>query len=344
MEWRDWLSIVAVLLLLLSFFFEYWWVNRRKRVGPIEDLPERDVEWRPEYSVFDEPERFGYRVYTDRCDQILEVANQPARAEAVRDALLDHIKDVAAGAVDQLAQYLRDRGIGSSSAVCILIDQSGSMIRKPGTGPDHHSRRELVVPDDCGAAVAAHIAIVIASALEKCGATIEILGFTTVQWRGGEARQDWINAGRPARPGRLNDLLHIIYKRVDESSVAACMHRLEMLLDPSVLKENIDGEAIAWARNRLLSLSGSDRLLILVSDGAPVDDSTLHENGPRYLERHLMYVIEDMRRRMDLRIVGIGIGYEVRRYIPESLMVGDVKLEFNKQVREIADLIGGTIQ
>jgi cobaltochelatase CobT len=132
----------------------------------------------------------------------------------------------------------------------------------------------------------------------------------------------------------LNDILHLIYKHADKASDHQWMD-----LHPPCLKENIDGEAIAWARSRLLSQQATDRLLIVISDGAPVDDSTLAENGPSYLERHLLHVIEDIERRGDLRIIGIGIGYDMSRYISGSIAVGGTKPSFDKRVFAIADLI-----
>ncbi|WP_287958443.1 hypothetical protein [Filomicrobium sp.] len=218
------------------------------------------------------------------------------------------------------------------------------MNRKAGTGPEHKSNRGFVVAADSGAVIAAGVAISVAVALENCGATVEILGFTTGEWCGGKSRQDWLKAGKPSRPGRLNDLLHIIYKRADETSVAACSQRLEWLLYPHILKENIDGEAIAWARARLLARPASDRLLIVVSDGAPVDDSTLHENGPRYLDHHLTHVIEELERHNDPRIVGIGIGYDVSRYISKSVTIKGDGSSLEQQLPTIANLIAGSIE
>lgn len=187
--------------------------------------------------------------------------------------------------------------------------------------------------------LAAGGAIVIAIALEKCGARTEVLGVTTCKWRGGKSREDWIEAGKPARPGRLNDLLHLIYKRADEAPDTHWADLLEALLFPPYLKENIDGEAIAWARSRLLAQPAVNRLLIIISDGAPVDDSTLAENGPSYLERHLLHVIEDIECRGDLKIIGVGIGYDMSQYISRSIALGGKNPGLEDQVAAIADLI-----
>jgi cobaltochelatase CobT len=150
-----------------------------------------------------------------------------------------------------------------------------------------------------------------------------------------------LKAHRPSRPGRLNDLLHIIYKTANESPVAECSRRLQALLNPALLKENIDGEAIVWARSRLLSYPAADRLLIYISDGAPVDDSTIYENGPSYLTRHLLNVISDIEQRKDIRMLGIGIGYDISKHVPQSIVVGLDPPTFEPQLEKLATMIAG---
>lgn len=317
--------------------------SHRKAMGPIErqqvgDLPVAELDWQPSRNVFETPEQFGYQVYSQRYDVCVEAADLPAEPGLDdRLKLLDRIERSHAAAKARLANRLREAGVSETMSVAILIDHSGSMNRKVGTEGSRTGRS--VVADDSGAALAAGVGLSIAHALEGCGAVVELLGFTTNEWSGGKSLDDWSRAGKPERPGRLNDLMHIIYKRADEPSVDACSHRLEALLRPAFLKENIDGEAIAWARSRLMAQSTPRRLVVYVSDGASVDDSTLMENGPSYLERHLLHVIRDIEKRGDLRIVGVGIGYEMHRYVERSLSIKTSDAFDDQTVDEIAGLI-----
>jgi cobaltochelatase CobT len=255
--------------------------------------------------------------------------------------LLDQIVRSHAEVTERLTKRLRELGADQRLCVSILIDHSGSL--RPKVGEDGPVGGPVVAADS-GAALAAAITVSLADALEDCGAATELLGFTTGEWKGGRSRVDWINAGRPRRPGRLNDLLHIVYKGVEECSVADCIPRLVHLLNPALLKENIDGEAIAWARARLVATFASDRLLVMISDGASVDDSTLYENGPSYMERHLLHVLGDIERRRDLRVVGIGIGHDVSRYIPNSVAIRSQKDFAGRGVDAVAALIVGQSQ
>lgn len=284
--------------------------------------------------------RFEYKVFTQSHDQILDTAVHPGQSAALRKALLDTVIDAKVATGTKLARLLQDRNVGSTWAVSILVDHSGSMVRPAGTDPEHRTNRyDLVVPRDSGAVSAAGAAITIACALEKCGAATEILGFTTREWRGGNSRQDWIRAGAVSQPGRLNDLLHIIYKKAHDDSVIACLQRLERLLDPALLKENIDGEAVSWARERLLDLPASKRVLIVISDGAPVDDSTILENGPNFLARHLNSVIKDIEQRPDFKIVAIGIGFDLSDTYAASVAIDGANPDLDHQLTQLADLI-----
>jgi cobaltochelatase CobT len=337
MTWRDWFLVVLAALLMWALIG--WWPIKRRRSSQVEDLPEIKIEWRPDLCVFDHPMKFGYQVFTDRHDQTVEAANLPSQpGDEQRRQLLDKIIRTHADTTVQLTNLLQERGVGRAVSASLLVDHSGSMNRKAGTGPEHGSERGSVVTADSGAALAAAVTISIALALENTGASTEVLGFTTSQWKGGRSRQDWLNDGKPPRPGRLNDLLHIIYKRADEHPTSEWVYRMAALLCPSHLKENIDGEAIAWARRRLLQQSAPDRLLIVISDGAPVDDATLHVSGPSYLERHLLNVIEDINRRKDIRVIGIGVGYDLSRYLPKSVVVR-AEDTCGHKIHAIADLI-----
>ena len=185
------------------------------------------------------------------------------------------------------------------TAVTLLIDNSGSMRGEPIT-------------------MAAVCAEILGKTLERCGVKSEILGFTTRKWRGGRARNAWLAAGRPERPGRLNELRHIIYKRA-EVPWRRARQNLGLMLGEDLLKENIDGEALLWAHQRLLARPEPRRILMVVSDGAPVDDATMAANGNEYLERHLHAVIGWIEARSPVQLLAIGIGHDVTRYYSRAI-------------------------
>jgi cobaltochelatase CobT len=191
------------------------------------------------------------------------------------------------------------------TVVTLLLDNSGSMRGRPIT-------------------VAAICADILARTLERCGVKVEILGFTTRAWKGGQSRDSWLQAGKPANPGRLNDLRHIIYKSAD-APWRRSRRNLGLMLREGLLKENIDGEALAWAHARLLQRSEQRRILMMISDGAPVDDSTLSVNPANYLERHLRQVIEDIETRSPVQLIAIGIGHDVTRYYRRAVTIIDAE-------------------
>ena len=191
------------------------------------------------------------------------------------------------------------------TVVSLLIDNSGSMRGRP-------------------IAVAAMSADILARTLERCGVKVEILGFTTRAWKGGQAREKWLADGKPAGPGRLNDLRHIIYKSAD-APYRRARKSLGLMLREGLLKENIDGEALAWAHNRLLGRSEQRRILMVISDGAPVDDSTLSVNPGNYLENHLRGMIDYIENRSPIEIVAIGIGHDVTRYYRRAVTIMDAE-------------------
>jgi cobaltochelatase CobT len=172
--------------------------------------------------------------------------------------------------------------------------------------------------------IAAISADVLARTLERCQVKVEILGFTTKAWKGGEAREDWLANGRPANPGRLNDLRHIVYKEADAPWRRA-RNNLGLMMREGLLKENIDGEALEWAYNRLIRRHEARRILMVISDGAPVDDSTLSVNPSNYLERHLRDVISMVERRRMVELVAIGIGHDVTRYYERAVTITDAE-------------------
>ena len=204
------------------------------------------------------------------------------------------------------------------TVVSLLIDNSGSMRGRP-------------------IAIAAICADILARTLERCGVATEILGFTTRGWKGGQSREAWLAAGRPANPGRLNDLRHIIYKRADEPYRHA-RRNLGLMMREGLLKENIDGEALLWAHNRLIARPEERRILMVISDGAPVDDSTASANGGSYLERHLRQVIDWIEKRSTIELIAIGIGHDVTRYYSRAVTIMDADQLAGAMVDQLARL------
>ena len=286
-----------------------------------------------------------YRVYSTASDEV--VAAEELAEEAELDRLrgyLDKQLDPLKGAVNRLANRLQrrlqaqqnrawefDREEGMLDAgrlarvvanpttplsfkvekdtefrdtvVTLLIDNSGSMRGRP-------------------ISIAAITADVLARTLERCGVKVEILGFTTRAWKGGESREKWLAAGRPSNPGRLNDLRHIIYKGADAPWRRA-RRNLGLMMREGLLKENIDGEALEWAHRRLLGRTEQRKILMVISDGAPVDDSTLSVNPSTYLEHHLREVISMIERRRAVELLAIGIGHDVGRYYQRAVTITD---------------------
>ena len=191
------------------------------------------------------------------------------------------------------------------TVVTLLLDNSGSMRGRP-------------------IMVAAMCADILARTLERCAVKTEILGFTTRAWKGGQSREKWIADGKPPHPGRLNDLRHIIYKDADEPWRRA-RKSLGLMMREGLLKENIDGEALMWAHNRIIGRPEQRKILMVISDGAPVDDSTLSVNAGNYLERHLRRVIEEIEEKSDVELTAIGIGHDVTRYYRKAVTIVDAE-------------------
>jgi cobaltochelatase CobT len=204
------------------------------------------------------------------------------------------------------------------TVVTLLIDNSGSMRGRPIT-------------------VAATCADILARTLERCGVKVEILGFTTRAWKGGQSREAWLQAGKPATPGRLNDLRHLIYKSADAPWRRA-RKNLGLMMREGLLKENIDGEALDWAHQRLLGRHEQRKILMMISDGAPVDDSTLSVNSGNYLERHLRYVIDEIENRSPVELIAIGIGHDVTRYYRRAVTIVDAEELGGAMTEKLAEL------
>jgi cobaltochelatase CobT len=204
------------------------------------------------------------------------------------------------------------------TVVTLLIDNSGSMRGRPIT-------------------VAAMCGDILARTLERCAVKVEVLGFTTRAWKGGQSRERWVQDGKPRNPGRLNDLRHIIYKAADAPWRRA-RKNLGLMLREGLLKENIDGEALLWAYRRLLMRSEHRRILMVISDGAPVDDSTLSVNPGNYLEKHLREVIRDIESREMVELIAIGIGHDVTRYYRRAVTIVDAEELGGTMMKKLTEL------
>ncbi len=215
--------------------------------------------------------------------------------------------------------YKRERDTDfRDTVVTLLIDNSGSMRGRPIT-------------------VAAMCGDILARTLERCAVKVEVLGFTTRAWKGGQSREAWVQAGKPPNPGRLNDLRHIIYKAADTPWRRA-RKNLGLMLREGLLKENIDGESLLWAYRRLLSRPEHRRILMVISDGAPVDDSTLSVNPGNYLERHLRDVIREIETRDAVELIAIGIGHDVTRYYRRAVTIVDAEELGGTMMRKLTEL------
>ncbi|MAJ15354.1 MAG: cobaltochelatase subunit CobT [SAR116 cluster bacterium] len=207
--------------------------------------------------------------------------------------------------------------------VSILIDNSGSMRGRPIT-------------------IAAISADILARTLERCGVKVEILGFTTKAWKGGQSREQWINQGKVTNPGRLNDLRHIIYKSAD-APWRRSKNSLGLMLREGILKENIDGEALIWAHDRIYYRYEERKILMVISDGAPVDDTTLSANSGNYLEKHLKLVINFIENNSPVELIAIGIGHDVTRYYKKAVTLTDAEHLAGAMTEQLADLFDENI-
>ncbi len=310
-----------------------------------EEMADAREPWRPNYNVLDNPEAFGYKVFSRANDEEVaaESLSTPDELERLRTFLDKELRNLS-GAVARLANKLQRKLMAQQNRAWDFDLEEGVLdvarLTRVITDPLHplsfkHERdadfRDTVVTlllDNSGSMrgrpimVAACCADILARTLERCGVKVEILGFTTRAWKGGQAREAWLAAGKPANPGRLNDLRHIVYKPADAPWRRA-KRSLALMMREGLLKENIDGEALSWAHRRLLARPERRRILMMISDGAPVDDSTLSVNTGCYLERHLRQVIEEIETRSSVELIAIGIGHDVTRYYRRAVTITD---------------------
>jgi cobaltochelatase CobT len=333
------------------------------RLNRESDKPEgfrRPEPWPPNLSVLDNPEAFGYKVFTRAYDEIVgaEELCDADELERLR-AFLDKQLQALHGAVARLANRLQrrllaqqnrgwdfdlDEGLIDAARLArVIVDPMHPLSFKQERDTQFRDTVVTLLLDNSGSMrgrpimVAACSADILARTLERCGVKVEILGFTTRAWKGGHAREQWLNAGKPAFPGRLNDLRHIVYKSAD-APWRRSRRNLGLMMREGLLKENIDGEALAWAHSRLLARPEQRRILMMISDGAPVDDSTLSVNSGSYLERHLRQVIEEIETRSSVELVAIGIGHDVTRYYRRAVTVTDAEELAGVMTDKLAEL------
>lgn len=326
---------------------------------------EGTVPWRPNRPLDNMPEAGFYQVFSEEFDEIIKAedlcdAEELDRLRKYLDQQMAHLSGVVSKLANRLqrrllAQQLRhwqfdlEEGILDAgrlsrvvtnpmrpasyklesetefkdTVVTLLLDNSGSMRGRP-------------------ISIAAISTDILARTLERCGVKVEILGFTTKAWKGGKSREKWLEAGRPAKPGRLNDLRHIIYKTGD-SPWRRSRRNLGLMMREGLLKENIDGEALMWAHNRLMARADERRILMVISDGAPVDDSTLSVNSGTYLENHLRQVIRWIEDKSPVELIAIGIGHDVTRYYQRAVTILDAEQLGGAMTDQLASLFEETL-
>ena len=310
-----------------------------------EEMAESREPWRPNISVLDNPEAFGYKTFTRNHDEEIAAENlsTPDELERLRSFLdkeLRHLQSVVGRLANKLQRKLmaqqnrawdfdlEEGMLDAARLTRVVIDPLHALSFKNEREATFRDTVVTLLLDNSGSMrgrpimVAACCADILARTLERCGVKVEILGFTTKAWKGGQAREAWLAAGKPANPGRLNDLRHIIYKPADAPWRRAKLS-LALMMREGLLKENIDGEALAWAHRRLLARPERRRILMMISDGAPVDDSTLSVNTGSYLEQHLRQVIEEIETRSPVELIAIGIGHDVTRYYRRAVTITD---------------------
>ena len=315
---------------------------------------------RPNYSEGDEKRDFAYRIFTRSNDEVAQAPDLCDPEELTRlRAYLDHQLQGLQGAVSKLANKLQRRLMAQQNRSWSFDLEEGVLdtarLTRVVTDPtapltfkqeDDSQFRDTVVTlllDNSGSMrgrpimVAALCADILARTLERCAVKVEILGFTTKAWKGGLAREDWVKANKPAGPGRLNDLRHIIYKSADAPWRRA-RRNLGLMMREGLLKENIDGEALLWAHDRLVVRPEQRKILMVISDGAPVDDSTLSVNVGNYLERHLRQVIDEIETRSPVELMAIGIGHDVTRYYQRAVTIVDAEQLGGAMTEQLAAL------
>ena len=331
-----------------------------------EDPGEMGKRWRPEHDLSNLPKEDFYGAFTSGYDEIVGAeelcdSEELTRLRTMLDQQLTHLQ----GIIGKLANRLQRRLMARQQRSWDFDLEEGLLdtgrLSRVVTNPTHPLSfklesetkfRDTVVTlliDNSGSmrgrpiSIAAMSADILARTLERCAVKVEILGFTTRAWKGGQAREAWIADGKPGNPGRLNDLRHIVYKAAD-LPYRRGRKNLGLMLREGLLKENIDGEALLWAYERLLARPEERRILMVISDGAPVDDSTLSVNPGNYLERHLRDVIDYIETQSPVELVAIGIGHDVTRYYRRAVTIVDAEQLGGTMMEQLADLFDDEAQ
>jgi len=321
---------------------------------------EEAAENRPSQPQPHERRVFDYRAYTTKFDETVD-ANElcdPEELQRLREYLdkqLQNLSSVVARLANRLQRRLMaqqnrswefdlEEGVLDSARLPrVIIDPQQPLSFKQEKDMAFRDTVVTLLLDNSGSmrgrpiTVAATCADILARTLERCGVKVELLGFTTRAWKGGQSREAWLQAGKPPNPGRLNDLRHVIYKAADAPWRRA-RKNLGLMMREGLLKENIDGEALDWAHKRLLGRPEQRKILMMISDGAPVDDSTLSVNPGNYLERHLRYVIEEIETRSPVELIAIGIGHDVTRYYRRAVTIVDAEELGGAMTEKLAEL------
>ncbi len=315
---------------------------------------------RPNRPWTDLPDSWEYKSFTTSFDEVVSATELCDEEELTRlRAYLDAQLKGLQGIVTRLANRLQRRLMAQQNRSWDFDQEEGLLdaarlarvVISPGHSLSYKIERDIqfkdtvvtLLIDNSGSmrgrpiSIAAISADIMARTLERCGVKTEILGFTTRAWKGGQSREAWLAGGKPAHPGRLNDLRHIVYKKADEPWRRA-RKNLGLMMREGLLKENIDGEALLWAHTRLLARQEDRRILMVISDGAPVDDSTLSVNSAGYLEQHLRRVIDWIEKQSPVQLVAIGIGHDVTRYYRRAVTIMDVEQLGGTMVEQLAGL------
>ena len=308
----------------------------------------------------DTQKEIQYRAFTNIFDEIVDAdtlceIDELARLRQQLDQHLSHLQGVVARLANRLQRRLMalqsrswdfdlEEGILDAGRLArVIANPEHSLSFKQETDTEFRDTVVSLLIDNSGSmrgrpiTVAAMSADILARTLERCGVKVEILGFTTRSWKGGQTREQWVNDGKPQSPGRINDLRHIVYKAADTPWRRA-RKNLGIMLREGLLKENIDGEALLWAHKRLLARSEQRRILMVISDGAPVDDATLSANPGNYLERHLRDVINFIETRSKVELTAIGIGHDVTRYYRRAVTLIDAEELGGTMMRKLTEL------
>jgi cobaltochelatase CobT len=332
----------------------------------VEDDTDGEEPFRPQLPFSNSAHPDAYKVYTNQFDETVSATDlcddeELTRLRAYLDKQLSNLQGVVARLANRLQRRLMaqqnrswefdiEEGILDTARLMrVIIDPMHPLSFKAEKDTNFRDTVVTLLLDNSGSmrgrpiTVAATCADILARTLERCAVKTEILGFTTRTWKGGQAREKWLGAGKPPHPGRLNDLRHIVYKAADEPWRRA-RKNLGLMMREGLLKENIDGEALIWAHNRLLGRREQRRIMMVISDGAPVDDSTLSVNSGNYLERHLRQVITDIETRSPIELIAIGIGHDVTRYYKRAVTIVDAEELGGAMTEKLAELFEDKVQ